>query len=145
MKAVLGKNAYYLSVLKDLTEKGLYTTNLTVTADDLELTDDFYLFLVSNSPSVGGFCNLAPEANIQDALLDCVFVKKGSFIDNVEVFIRVLNGNHTDSESVLYFKTKKIKIINNSEKDVEYDVDGEYGGNLPIEIEVVPAAINIII
>lgn len=145
MKAVLGKNAYYLNVLKDLTEKGIYTTNLTIIADDIELTDDFYLFLVSNSPSVGGFSNLAPDAEIQDGLLDCVFVKKASFINNVEIFIKILNGNHIDNQSVLYFKTKKIKIVNNSEKIIEYDIDGEYGGNLPLEIEVVPSAINIII
>ena len=145
MKAVLGKNAYYLNGLKDLTEKGLYTSNLTLITEKIELTDDFYLFLVSNSPSVGGFINLAPEAEIQDGLLDCVFVKKASFINNVEVFIKILNGNHIDNDSVLYFKTDKIKIINNSEKDVEYDLDGEYGGILPIEIEVVPSAINILI
>lgn len=145
MKAVLGKNAYYLNGLKDLTEKGLYTTNLTLITEQLELTDDFYLFLVSNSPSVGGFNNLAPEAEIQDGLLDCVFVKKASFINNVEVFIKILNGNHVDNDSVLYFKTDKIKIINNSENDVEFDLDGEYGGILPIEIEVVPSAINILI
>jgi len=111
----------------------------------MELTDDFYLFLISNSPSVGGFNNLAPDAEIQDGLLDCVFVKKASFINNVEVFIKILTGNHIENDSVIYFKTKKIKIINNSKKVVEYDLDGEYGGNLPIEIEVVPSAINIII
>jgi len=145
MKAVLGKNAYYLNGLKDLTEKGIYTTNLTLVTNELELTDDFYLFLVSNSPSVGGFNNLAPDAEIQDGLLDCVFVKKASFINNVEVFIKILNGNHVDNDSVLYFKTDKIKIINNSEKAVEYDLDGEYGGILPIEIQVVPSAINILV
>lgn len=145
MKAVLGKNAYYLNGLKDLTEKGLYTTNLTIITNEIELTDDFYLFLVSNSPSVGGFNNLAPNAEIQDGLLDCVFVKKASFINNVEVFIKILTGTHVDNDSVLYFKTDKIKIINNSKKIVEYDLDGEYGGNLPIEIKVVPSAINILI
>jgi diacylglycerol kinase (ATP) len=145
MKAVFGRNAYYLNIVKDLTEKGLCVTNFTIIADDIELTDDFYLFLVSNSPSVGGFSNLAPEAEIQDGLLDCVFVKESSFISNVEVFIGVLTGDHVDHDSVLYFKTKNIKIINNSKKDIEYDIDGEYGGKLPLEIEVVPSAINIII
>lgn len=145
MKAVLGKNAYYLHCLKDISEKGIYTSNLTIITDDMEITDDFYLFLVSNSPSVGGFNKLAPNAEIHDGLLDCVFVKKSNLINNIEIFIQILNGKHIDNKNVLYFKTSKIKIINNSEKPVEYDIDGEYGGELPLEIEVASSIINIII
>jgi len=145
MKALLGKNAYYLHSIKDLSEKGIYTSNLTFITEKFEMTDDFYFFLVSNSPSVGGFNKLAPTAEIQDGLLDCVFIKKANFIDKIELFIQILKGNHIDNENILYFKTSKIKIINNSENDVEYDIDGELGGILPIEIEVAPSIINILI
>jgi|LGOV01.1.fsa_nt_gb diacylglycerol kinase (ATP) len=145
MKAILGKNAYYLHSIKDLTDKGIYASNLTFITNDMEITDDFYFFLVSNSPSIGGFNKLAPTAEIQDGLLDCIFVKKTKFIDKIELSIQILSGKHIENENVLYFKTKKIKIINNSEDEFEYDIDGELGGHLPIEIEVAPSIINILI
>lgn len=145
MKAVLGKNAYYLHGLKDLTEKGIYSSNLTIKYDNQVVTDDFYLFLISNSPSIGGFDKFAPDAEIHDGLLNCVFVKKAGFINGVEIFIQILQGKHIDNQNVLYFKTSEIEVINNSKNDVEYDIDGEYGGNLPITVEVVPSAINILI
>lgn len=145
LKAVLGKNAYYIHGLKDITEKGIYSTNLTIKTPNKEITDDFYLFLISNSPSVGGFSKLAPDAEIQDGLLNCIFVKKSNIIDSVEIFIQILKGKHMDNENVLYFKTSEIEIINNSDKKVEYDIDGEYGGHLPIKIETIPSIINILI
>lgn len=145
MKAVLGKNAYYLHGLRQLSQKGIYTENLTIKTEDQEISGEFYLFLVSNSPSVGGFEKFLPDAKIQDGLLDCVFVKKSNFTDAVEIISKVLSGKHVDNENVLYFKTKKIEIINNKDKEIEYDIDGEYGGHLPITIEVVHKALKVLV
>ncbi|MGM0378560.1 MAG: diacylglycerol/lipid kinase family protein [Bacillota bacterium] len=145
LKAVLGKNAYYIHGLKDITEKGIYSTNLTIKTPSEKITDDFYLFLISNSPSVGGFSKLAPDAEIQDGLLNCVFVKKSNIFDSIEIFIQILKGKHIQNENVLYFKSSEIEIINNSKKKVEYDIDGEYGGHLPIKIKAIPSIINILI
>lgn len=145
LKAVLGKNAYYIHGIKELSEKGLKTEKLLIETDQFTLEDEFYLFLISNSPSVGGFDKFLPHAEIQDGLLDCIFIKKSNFPNTMETFVQVLQGKHIENDSVLYFKTQNIKISSLEKKEIEYDIDGELGGTLPLHVEAIPKKINIII
>lgn len=58
--------------------------------------------------------------------------------------MKILMGKHLDNKYVDYFKTNHVKISLLSEGELEVDVDGEYGGTLPVEIKVMPAGINIL-
>lgn len=44
---------------------------------------------------------------------------------------------------MVYFKTKNIRVKTN--KDVPIDIDGEYGGRLPANFQVVPKGMKIFI
>lgn len=48
----------------------------------------------------------------------------------------ILTSSLEDNENVVYFKAHDIKIKNLEDRDVETDLDGDKGPDLPIEIKI---------
>ncbi len=146
LKHVLGRVAYYLEVIKELTYSGLRAYRLRIEHNDITEEGRFNLFIISNSPTIGGFDKLMPLAQMQDGLLDCIFIRESESIQEAaELFLSVLKGEHINHSKVLYFRTSKIEVISESNGDLELDFDGEYAGGLPVTIEVIPSAIQILV
>ena len=142
-KMVLGRLAYYIEGLREITLQNLESINLNIESEEYSLNEEVLLFIVSNSSSIGGFKKLAPEADVLDGLLDVVIIKKSGVQDLANIFINIFSGGHVNHPNVLYFKSKKVELKTN--QDVPIDLDGEYGGKLPATFEVVPNAFRIII
>ena len=143
IKAVLGRLAYYLEGMKELTKQNLEPIKMKISSEEYESEEEILLFLVSNSSSIGGFTKLAPEADIIDGLLDVVMIKKSEITDLANIFINVLTGDHINHPNVIYFKTRSIVI--ESDSKVPIDIDGEYGGILPAKFQVIPKGLKIFI
>ena len=142
-KMVLGRLAYYIEGLKEITLQNLESIRLNIESEEYSLNEDVLLFIVSNSSSIGGFKKLAPEADVLDGLLDVVIIKKSGVQDLANIFINIFSGEHINHPNVLYFKSKKVEL--KSDQDIPIDLDGEYGGKLPATFEIVPNAFRIII
>ncbi len=142
-KMFLGRMAYYLEGLKELALNTIDPIKLRVESKEASFEDEVLLFLVSNSSSIGGFRNAAPTADVSDGLLDVVFIKKTEIHNLANIFFNVFSGDHVNHPDVKYFKTNHIKI--SSDNEVDIDVDGEFGGKLPVVFEVFPKAFKIII
>lgn len=86
-----------------------------------------------------------PLAHMQDGLLDCIFIRESESIQEAaELFLSVLKGEHINHKKVLYFRADKVNISAEGHSEIELDFDGEYAGKLPVTIEVIPSAINIL-
>ena len=140
-KTVLGRSAYYIAGLREVPKQMLNALNVSIESEEYNSQDDVFLFLVTNSSSIGGFKKLAPKAQVEDGLLDCIIIKKCEILDIVSIFISLLKGDHINNPNVVYFKTKKLKI--SSSNKAQFDIDGEYGGELPIALEVLPSSFSI--
>lgn len=140
-KLVLGRLAYYIEGLKEITTQGIEPIRMKIESEEYNFEDDILLFLVSNSSSIGGFKNIAPKADVTDGLLDVVIIKKSDFPDAANIFLNVFSGEHVNHPNVVYFKSKNIKI--SSDEEVAIDIDGEYGGVLPTEISIVNNAFRV--
>jgi diacylglycerol kinase family enzyme len=68
-----------------------------------------YLLLVFNGRTAGNF-NLATEAEIIDGKLDVIVFKAVPIIELLPLFIKLLKGEHLDSDKVVYFKTDEVFI-----------------------------------
>ncbi|MBN2795042.1 MAG: YegS/Rv2252/BmrU family lipid kinase [Clostridia bacterium] len=143
VKKYLGRNAYYLEALMNLPKNLSTYYPLRITTDKFTTEGEYHLFLITNSSSVGGFDKISPTAEIQDGYFDCMFIKRAPIVGQADVFMKILVGKHLDNKHVDYFQTKKIKIELLNDDELVVDLDGEYGGTLPIEIEVKPSAIYI--
>ena len=126
-KAVLGKMAYYLEGVKEFPKQLSQNMTLTFNSKEYSGTEDIMLFLVANSKSVGGFADAAPLAP------DLIF--------------KLFQGEHPKHPSIEYFQTKELSVLPTEQTaGIAIDYDGEIlEEGLPVDISIVPEALNLII
>lgn len=140
-----GKLAYYASGVRTLIKKLKHSEKLIYEYDDSRFEVDTFLFLVSNTSSVGGFRRISPVAGVNDGLLDVCIIKKIGIFKLLPLFIRLRRGKHTNHKDVIYFQTDKIHISSVSGHKLELDFDGEKNGALPAFVQCVPEAISLFV
>lgn len=144
-KAIFGRLAYYFEGLKEITQDGFNPKpfKARIISDEYNSEEEILLFVISNSSSIGGFKNLAPEADVIDGLLDVIIIRKSPMTELANIFFNVLTGEHIRHPNVKYFKTKSITI--DTDSDVDIDMDGEYAGKLPATFHAIPKALKILV
>ena len=100
-----------------------------------------YLMLVFNGKTAGNF-NLATQAEVVDGKLDVIIFKAVPIIELIPLFIKVLKGEHLDSDKVVYFKTDDLYI--ESDEDIVTDIDGEKGPDFPLRIQCIKGGIKLL-
>lgn len=142
-KMVLGRLAYYIEGLKEITLQNFEPIKLNIQSDEYTQNTEVLLFIISNSSSIGGFKKLAPKADVLDGLLDVILIKKSGVQDLASIFFSIFSGEHINHPNVIYFKSKNIKL--STEQNISIDIDGEYGGKLPATFEIVSKAFKIMV
>ena len=143
-KKRLGPLAYYLNGLANLPSQLNTNINLKIVLDDVNvIKEEAKMFMITNTNRVGGFENIIPLADIQDGLLDLIIIKKCSLTDLVALSKDYILKKHANSPFISYYQAKKIEI--SSKQDVLIDRDGDEGYLLPVTIQVIHKAINILI
>lgn len=140
LKAVLGSLAYYLEGMREIATQGLSGRQIFLKSERYLYNGEYYLCLISNSSSIGGFSQMAPKASVNDGRLNCLMIKKAPMTEIVDIVTKLLQGKHITNDYVVYFETRKIRV----ETEDELDVDGEHFPGGPIDIEVVPASFDMI-
>ena len=145
-KNKLGKLAYYIDGARIISKKAKQTEKLTFEYEGKVMEVDTFLFLVSNTSSVGGFRKISPIAGVNDGLLDVCIIKKVGMLGILPLFIKMRRGKHTNHRKIIYFQTDKINISCSQEsKKIPLDFDGEKNGELPATVECVPQAIRLFV
>ena len=146
-KARFGYLAYLNGGLKKYGNLKLDTVPLIYELDGVEKEIDTFCFTITNATRAGGFTTLAPKAKINDGYMDLCVIKKVAPLEVLPALMQINAGEHAEnSKWVEYMQVKKLKVRAKNEEDkFVVDVDGEDGGNLPLDFEIVPAAINLII
>lgn len=134
LKNTLGKMAYYFKGLGEL--PNFKALNMRITADGQIIEGEVFLFLIMNSGTVGGFPRLVPYAQIDDGKLDLLIINKCNLPELMSLFFSFLKGIHYNSKHVTYIQAQQIDI--ECEEEVQSDLDGELGPNLPLHVKVVP-------
>jgi diacylglycerol kinase (ATP) len=130
-----------VTVLSDLV-----SFNVSIECDSETLTDvNAWAVLVANGKSNAGRIMIAPEASVNDGLLDLIIVLDGTAIDMVKIASSVLQGNFLESEQVIYRKAKRVSM--EAEPTMLFTLDGEVYDEAdtsgPIEFEVIKHAIGV--
>ena len=134
-----GPLAYLRSAAAALPELRAYATEITLD-DTATLALDLYNVVIANGRYVAGGTLIAPEASIDDGLLDVILVPKNSAADLVLVAAQMAVGKHLQSEGVVFRQAAKIAV--KSEPGMWFNVDGELIGNDPAVFEVMPRALQ---
>ena len=141
MKKTWGPLAYLRGAAAALSDLRAYRTTLAF--DNAEsLVVDLYNVVVANGRYVAGGTLIAPEALIDDGLLDVVLIPKGPATEMAMLAAQIAMGNHMTSESIVFRRAANVTV--NSKPGMWFNVDGELVGNEPARFEIVPRALRFI-
>jgi diacylglycerol kinase (ATP) len=110
--------------------------------ESLELATEVLLLAILNTPSYGAGLKFAPEARIDDGVLDLVLVEDLPFVELLQALPRLILRGEVRSERVKRFLVRRLKV--QSGAPCRFHGDGEILGHTPLEIEIVPRAIRVL-
>jgi diacylglycerol kinase (ATP) len=141
MKKTWGPLAYLRSAAAALPDLRAYRTTLAFDNSE-SLMVDLYNVVVANGRYVGGGTMIAPEASIDDGLLDIVLIPKKPAAELALLAAQVAMGTHLTSDAIIFRRAAKLTV--NSKPGMWFNVDGELVGNEPARFEILPRALRFI-
>jgi diacylglycerol kinase (ATP) len=136
-----GSAVYTFALLRTLTD--FKPIPARVTYDSGIFHGPMMFVVAGNNDRYGGGMRITPRASMNDGLLDLCLVKKVSRWTLLRVFPKVFRGTHLEHPQVFYAQTKRLTI--ESTEPTELFADGEPIQPIPARIEVVPAALEVIV
>lgn len=137
----LGNLTYWVAAIAE--SVSMRGTAATVTIDGEVIRQRVLLILVSNAQIYGPSLQLAPQARLDDGLLDiCIFEGANGF-DAVRHFALLAMGRHAQSSRIQIYRGKKVVI--STDTPLPLHTDGDPSGHTPIKVEVVPHALQVVV
>lgn len=145
MKKTWGPLAYLRSAVAALPQLRAYRTTVSLTKRkrSTESTFSLYNVVIANGRYVGGGTQIAPEASIDDGLLDIILIKERSAAELTLLAAKVALGHHLSSDAIVFRRAAKVTV--NSRPGMWFNVDGELVGNEPAAFEVLPRALQFVV
>lgn len=126
VKNVLGHLAYVLEGMKRLTTIQSYQMRFTY--NDTIIEGDFLFGMITNSVSVGGFKNITGKnVELNDGQLEVTLIRRPTSALALNQLISALTEKNPENELIYWFKTSKLQV--ESDEEVAWTLDGEFGGN----------------
>lgn len=133
-----GQMRYNLATLAELRVFRPITYSLLLDGQPLEC--EAMLVAVGNCPSYGGGIRVCHGAELDDGLLDVVVIKPVSKLELVKVYPRLFKGTHVTHPAYERHRVRSVRI---SAPSVVAYADGERVGALPLDVDVVPGALDV--
>ena len=125
LKNILGHSAYVLEGVKRLANIPSY--RIKVKSGDLEIEEDFVVGMISNSKSVAGFRNISgKDVKFDDGEFEVTLIKCPKNILELQEILTSLLLGKTETKYVYSFKSSEIFM--ESEDEIPWTLDGEFGG-----------------
>ncbi|MCB1185612.1 hypothetical protein KDL29_00465 [bacterium] len=85
-------------------------SQVRVTAGDFDETGRFYWILGMNSALIGGGTRIAPDARIDDGLIDMLLIRETSKLDMVKLMPAAIKGRHIGRQMVEYRQVQSFRV-----------------------------------
>jgi diacylglycerol kinase (ATP) len=143
MKSQWGKLAYLRASLE--TSSKFDVREVKVTLDGEERGLRAVNIAVGNCRYAGGGWLAAPRANPEDGLLDFVAIEDVGLKETLALAPAALaRSDYLDKEGVYSARARKIRV-ETEPGGLDFTVDGEIIGDEPVEFEVIPRALNVVV
>lgn len=119
------------------------TPTVHIRSQELDLELPITLVAINNGQVEGGSFVLAPDAQIDDGLLDVVVAGGLSRLGILRLVPRVLAGTHLTHRCVKAFRTTRLTIDSNTGLTVHADGEIRYLDATRLEIEVLPKRLSV--
>ncbi len=145
LKNVIGYAAYVISAIAELPQNIGYSCHMKIEADGVFEEGDYIFGAVSNSASVAGMTLFAdPNIKQDDGQMELLLIRAPKNFGEFNAIISALAVREPDNPYITYTQVSHVHVT--SEEDVEWTIDGEFGGAYrDTEIEVINKAISIMV
>lgn len=133
-----GPSRYTLAMLAELAS--FKPIHYEATIDGEHRSFQAMLCAVANSESFGGGMRVAPNAIIDDGLLELFIVHSISRPEFIKVFPKVFTGEHISHPAVEIIQAKQVKI---SSGNMPAYSDGEAVGHSPVSAQIMPGSLRV--
>jgi YegS/Rv2252/BmrU family lipid kinase len=136
----LGTNVYVYAVLRAIVD--WRAADWEVTVDGEARTFSGYSVAVANSGVFGGGMFLAPDAALDDGLLDVVLIAAQSKLSYLRGLPRVFNGSHVHDPAVTMLQGREVGV--RADRPFTAYADGDPVADLPLTVRVRPGALRVV-
>ncbi len=102
-----------------------------------------YTVAAANSGAYGGGMLLAPEASLEDGMLDVVMVEHTPKLRFLRLLPTVFKGEHVKQRNVIIERAREVSI--SADRPFTMYADGDPIGELPVTVRALPRAVRVIV
>ena len=102
-----------------------------------------YTVAAANSKAYGGGMHMAPDALLDDGLLEVVVVERVGKLRFVANLPKVFKGDHVKQPSVRVFRAREIAV--SADRPFTMYADGDPIGELPLRVSALPGAVRMLV
>lgn len=145
LKKRLGAVAYPVAALKAYRRFRTFSARLEFPDGDHPAVDldDLLQLAVANGRFYGGGAVVAPNAGIDDHLLDVYAIPRGTPRQRWQVARHFVSGVFTESDHVYHVTTRNVRVVTTPEQPI--NVDGEVSARTPVSFGIVRAGLRVIV
>jgi YegS/Rv2252/BmrU family lipid kinase len=143
MKWPAGQSRYPLALAKTLI-RGIETPEVKIITEESVLEMPITLISVMNGQVAGGIFPLAPQARINDGLLDIVIAEAMNRRQILRLLPRLMQGTHLSLPSVSLIRSRTLKLESSLPLPVQTDGEIVTASARYLDIELIPGRVSII-
>ncbi len=138
LKTVAGRLAYLVGGAHALMDYEPVRATVSAHPGDFRMGLGLYAFAVCNSRLIGGGRLIAPDATIDDGLLDVCLIESMSTLEFVALARKVAGGDHVNDPRVRYLQASS--VVMEFDREIRLNTDGEVFEARRCEYSVLPRA-----
>jgi diacylglycerol kinase (ATP) len=113
-----------------------------ITLDGRPLEARGWLVAIGNGQSYGGGMRIAPDACLDDGLVDVVLIGELSRPDFLATFPKIYSGRHLAHPRIASWRAARVEL--DADRPLTVHLEGELAGTVPVAFEVLPGAIRVL-
>ncbi len=137
----LGGQVYAYGALRALA--AWKPATFTIDVDGTERTYRGYSIIAANSSCYGGGMRIAPDARLDDGLLDIVMTDHIGRLRFLLKLGKVFKGTHVEEPNVHVLRGREVRIA--ADRPFTIYADGDPIGELPVVVRAVPDAVRVLV
>lgn len=140
-----GFQNYLKHILKNLFE--YQSGEYIIQVDGSHQESEAFFITFANSSQWGYNVKIAPQASVQDGMLDVCVCSRPNLLKLLNVDLLYLLSNHVDKSSIVkYMQCQKVTIQSKNGQKMYLHIDGDAAGVVDsVEVEVIPQSLHTII
>ncbi len=143
LKSLAGKLAYLIGGAQVLLTHETVRTRISTPTPGVPSELELHAFAVCNSRQIGGGRLIAPDAVLDDGLLDVCLIEAMPTLEFVALLRRVSDGDHVDDERVRYFRASSLDL--DFPRPLKINTDGQVLEARRCEYRVLPQTIRFLV